>query len=85
MDAVHNKSFCTISTLDYMPYVYALHDSLKRYNADMPLDVLVVDADRDALEQIRRFSDMRIHGIDEICKSELGEKVFRVCLFTGIT
>jgi len=48
MEKMHNKSFCTISTLDYMPYVYALHDSLKRYNADMPLDVLVVDADRDA-------------------------------------
>ena len=69
-------NFCTISTLDYMPYVYALYDSLKRYHVDVVLNVLIADAEPDSIENQDRFPQIRLYGIDQLCRLGQGKRVF---------
>lgn len=76
MDAMQNKSFCTISTLDYMPYVYTLYDSLKRYDADIVIDVFVSDAGRDSLRSMGRLPNVRFYCVEDVCKSGLGRNTY---------
>ena len=77
MDAINNnKGFCTISTADHMPYVFALYDSIKRFHADVVLNVLIADAEPDSIENQDRFPQIRLYGIDELCRLGAGKRVF---------
>ena len=70
------KHFCTISTADHMPYVFALYDSIKQYHADVSLNVLIADAGPDSIENQNLFPQIRLYGIDELCRFGSGQRVF---------
>jgi len=69
-------NFCTISTADHMPYVFALHDSITRYHADVVLNVLIADAEPDSIENQDRFPQIRLYGVDELCGLGAGKRIF---------
>jgi len=73
---MNSETFCTISTLDHMPYVFTLYDSLKRYHADIALNVLIADAEPGCVKDSERFPHMRLYGIDAVCRLGAGKKIF---------
>jgi len=68
-------SFCTISTLDYLPYVRALYDSLARFNPEVVLSVFISDAPSVSIENIPAPPGMLLYGSDDLCAEGLGRKI----------
>ncbi len=68
-------SFCTISTLDYMPYVCALYDSLMRFNSDVVLNVFISDAACAGADRITSSHGIRLYGTDDLCMNGTGRKI----------
>jgi hypothetical protein len=69
-------SFCTISTLDYMPYVGVLYDSLARFNPGVRLSVFISDVRSVDTVVIKIPSGMRLYGVDDLCAVGIGRKLF---------
>jgi len=72
---MNTETFCTISTVDHMAYVFALYDSLKRYHADASLNVLITDAEPGCIN-IDRFPHIRLYGTDDVCGHGAGKEIF---------
>jgi len=75
-DIPHTIGFCTISTLDHMPCVHALHDSLQRCNAGTVLHVFLSDVPSDCVETIEHSPGIRLYGIEDLCRDDVGRKIF---------
>jgi hypothetical protein len=71
-----DRNFCTISTTDYFPYCRTLYDSLVRYHAGCVLHVFITDGQPACVDRRDLPESIRLYGIDELCSSGTGQKVF---------
>jgi len=72
---MNTGTFCTISTLDHMPQVFALYDSVKRYHADVLFHVLISDAGPECVDGSGLFPNIRLYGVDEMCRHGIGKEI----------
>jgi len=83
---MHQKSLCTIATLDHMPQVRALYASLKRWDPGMVLHVFIADAGPGRVRESALTAGMPLYCVDEICTGSLGkaifEKYYALCMDT---
>lgn len=56
------KSFCTIISADYAPYVVALYKSLYTYDTSVSLQVLVIN-DGPALKMLGTYPGIKLHAV----------------------
>ncbi len=61
------RAICTISTKSYLPKVYALFDSILKFDKDSELEVLVVDSDATELSNLdTSFLNVKYRALDEL-------------------
>jgi hypothetical protein len=71
-----SNNVCTIVTLDYLPYVRTLYDSLARFNAGCVLHVFIADAQRESVDSRCLPPGVVLYDVDELCSGGTGKKVF---------
>lgn len=70
------KSFCTIISADYAPYVVALYKSLHTYDTSVKLQVLVID-DGPALEMLQKFPGIKLYAAKELFNYGLVQALYK--------
>jgi len=70
------KTFCTVSTFNYMPYVLTLNESLLNFDKDIVLNVLISDIYFDASEYQEIYKNIRFFTVTELCSGGIGRKIF---------
>jgi len=68
-------NFCTISTLDYMPYARALYDSLACINPAVVLSVFVSDAASVDTISMQGPTGIRLYALDDLCAGGMGRAI----------
>ena len=70
-----NQTFCTISSYSFMPYVLSLHDSLKQFNPDIHLHVMISDPVSD--EDLKRYhkDNLFVTSYQVLCEDGMGKAI----------
>ena len=70
-----NQTFCTISSYSFMPYVLSLHDSLKQFNPDIHLHVMISDPISD--EDLKRYhkDNLFVMSYQVLCEDGMGKAI----------
>jgi hypothetical protein len=76
MASQNSKSFCTINTADYLPYMLALNESVLQFDSDIPLNVLVSDKRQDYSEIKRQFPNIIFYFPDDLCKEGVAKQIY---------
>ena len=66
------QTFCTIITADYLPFAKVLHTSLKKYDPDVSLQVLIVDKNDSPSAE-----NFVIHSVDSVLTSPVAKGIYK--------
>lgn len=70
------NTFCTIVSADFLPFSYALYDSLSKFDSSIKLNVLVSDSENLMLEEARS-DNIIIHSSEDLIEeSTIGRKIW---------
>ena len=73
----HNsKSFCTISTADYLPYVLALNESILQFDSDIVLNVMISDKRGDYSEIKKKFPNLVFYFVKDFCQGGVAKQIY---------
>lgn len=70
-------NYCTIITESYFPYVLALLESIKRFQKNIHLNVLISDKTKEETKiSYKNYSNISVYFSEELCRSGLAEIIY---------
>lgn len=74
---MEKRGFCTIVTADYLPYVYAIHESLEKRGMRQNLNVLITNSDRQSTSIDQSLQNVSYYFVEDLQDSPLAERIYR--------
>ncbi|TPV62121.1 hypothetical protein FJ444_02300 [Aestuariibacter sp. GS-14] len=71
-----NQTFCTICTYNFLPYVLSLHESLKQFDADIHLHVMISDSANKEELALHQKDNLFVTSYVDLCQDGLGKAIF---------
>lgn len=70
------KTFCTVSTADYLPFVLTLNDSLLKHDNTIQLSVFISDERKESFERRKLPLNIEFYFTEDLCNEGIGEKIY---------
>lgn len=70
-------SFCTIITSNYFHYALTLYDSLKKYNPQITLNILILTSNTFAKKYSNIDKKIKLLFLEDICNKGLGKQILK--------
>jgi hypothetical protein len=74
---MEKRGFCTIVTVDYLPYAYSVYESLTKQGISFDFHILISDRDRKSTPAIKNDANIFYYFYEDFQQNELACKIYQ--------